>query len=176
MSRVEPNTIDFSPFAPALPPGRARVIPWVTVMAGSLVTIIPVIASLPLLPPVGLIMLLTWRLLARFSLRPWAGAPLGLFDDIVSGQPIGSSMLLWSIVMIGIDLFEQRLILRDFWQDWLLFAAGIIFSVTAGRIIAIPLGAHVDTMLLAQIVMAILLFPLTARLVAWIDRKRGPAE
>ena len=85
-------------------------------------------------------------------------------------------MLLWSIVMIGIDLIEQRLIIRDFWQDWLLFAAGIMFTVAGGRIFALPIGAHVDSMLLAQIVMAILLFPLTARLVAWIDRKRGAGQ
>lgn len=176
MSPIDESPIDFRPFARQLPPGRARVLPWVTVMLGSLVTIIPVVASLPLLPPMGLVMLLTWRLLAPFSLRPWAGAPLGLFDDIVSGQPVGTSMLLWSIVMIAIDLVEQRLIYRDFWQDWLLFAAGIVFCVMGARFIAVPLGAHVDSMLLAQIVMAILLFPLASRLVAWIDRKRGPAE
>jgi len=41
------------------------------------------------------------------------------------------------------------------------------------RIVALPLGAHVDGMLLAQIAMTIMLFPLAARLVAWIDRKRG---
>ncbi|TPG09620.1 rod shape-determining protein MreD [Sphingomonas oligophenolica] len=175
MRQSDESQIDFRPFAPPLPPGRARVVPWATVMAGSLVTIVPVVASLPLLPPMGLIILLTWRLLARFSLRPWAGAPLGLFDDVVSGQPIGASMLLWSVVMIGIDLVEQRLIFRDFWQDWLIAAAAIIFCLTVGRLVALPLGAHVDSVLLAQIAMSILLFPLAARLVAWIDRKRGSA-
>ena len=121
-------------------------------------------------------MLLTWRLLARFSLRPWAGAPLGLFDDIVSGQPIGASMLTWSIVMIAIDLIEQRLIFRDFWQDWLIATGAIAFCLTIGRWIALPIGAYVDTVLLAQIMVSVMLFPLSARLVAWIDRKRGPAE
>ena len=173
MSANDESPIDYRPFAPPLPPGRARVVPWATVMAGSLATIAPVVASLPLMPPMGLVMLLTWRLLARFSLRPWAGAPLGLFDDIVSGQPIGASMLLWSVVMIGIDLVEQRLIFRDFWQDWLIAGAAITFCLTVGRLVALPLGAHVDGVLLAQIVMSILLFPVTARLVAWIDRKRG---
>ena len=42
-----------------------------------------------------------------------------------------------------------------------------------GRLIAVPLGAQVDTVLVAQIVMTIMLFPLAARTVAWIDRKRG---
>ena len=167
------SQIDYKPFAPTLPPGRARVIPWATVLAGSLVAIVPVVASLPLMPPMGLVMLLAWRLLARFSLRSWAGAPLGLFDDIVSGQPVGASMLLWSLVMIAIDLVEQRLIYRDFWQDWLIAGAAIAFCLTLGRLIALPVGAHVDGVLCAQIVMGTMLFPVAARIVAWIDRKRG---
>ena len=165
--------IDYKPFAPALPPARARMLPWMTVAAGSLVTIAPVVASLPLLPPMGLIMLLAWRLAARFALRPWAAAPLGLFDDLLSGQPLGSAVLLWSICFLAIDLIEQRLIFRDFWQDWLIAGAAIAFCVTTGRLLALPLGAQVDVMLSAQIVISLLLFPLAARLVAWIDRKRG---
>ncbi|USU05888.1 rod shape-determining protein MreD [Sphingomonadaceae bacterium OTU29LAMAA1] len=171
------NTIDYRPFEPSLPPGRARAVPWSTVLGGSALTaVVPVVASLPLMPPLGLIMLLTWRLLARFALRPWAAAPLGLFDDLVSGQPLGSAVLLWSLCFIAIDLTEQRLVFRDFWQDWLIASGGIAFCLTIGRWIALPIGAHVDTVLLAQIMIAVMLFPLSARLVAWIDRKRGPAQ
>ena len=103
-------TIDFEPFKAPLPPGRARALPWVTVIAGSLLTIVPVVASLALLPPMGLIMLLAWRLLARFALRAWAAAPLGFVDDLVSGQPLGSAVLLWSLCFLAIDLIEQRLV------------------------------------------------------------------
>jgi rod shape-determining protein MreD len=42
-------------------------------------------------------------------------------------------------------------------------------------LIASPIAAHVDTMLLVQILLSALLFPLVARLVAWLDRKRGRA-
>lgn len=171
------NTIDYRPFEPPLPPGRARALPWSTVIAASAVTAVaPVVASLALMPPLGLIMLLTWRLLARFALRPWAAAPLGLFDDLVSGQPLGSAVLLWSLCFIAIDMIEQRLVFRDFWQDWLIATGAIAFCLTIGRWIALPIGAYVDTVLLAQIVISVTLFPLFARLVAWIDRKRGPAE
>ena len=151
--------IDYKPFASALPPSRARVIPWVSVMAGSLITIVPVVASLPLLPPLGLVMLLAWRLLARFSLRPWAAAPLGLFDDLLSGQPLGSAVLLWSVCFLAIDLVEQRLVFRDFWQDWMIAGAAIAFCLAAGRLIALPFAAQVDGMLLAQMAISILLFP-----------------
>lgn len=169
------DTVDHRPFAPWLPPGRARALPWSTVMAGSAITAIPVVATLPLLPPAGLLMLLAWRLLARFALRPWAAAPLGLFDDLLSGQPLGSGVLLWSICFLGIDLIEQRMIFRDFWQDWLVATGAIVLCLAGGRLIAVPIAAHVDGALLGQIVMSVMLFPLAARLVAWIDRKRGPA-
>lgn len=170
------NSIDYRPFEPPLPPGRARALPWASVLGGSAMTaVVPVVASLPLMPPLGLILLLTWRLLARFSLRPWAAAPLGLFDDLVSGQPMGSAVLLWSLCFIAIELIEQRLVFRDFWQDWLIASGAIAFCLTAGRWLALPLGAHVDTVLVAQIMSSAMLFPLTARGVAWIDRKRGTA-
>ena len=169
-------TIDYRPFELPLPPGRARALPWMSVLGASAVTaVVPVVASLALMPPLGLLLLLTWRLLARFALRPWAAAPLGLFDDLVSGQPLGSAVLLWSLWFIAIDLIEQRLVFRDFWQDWLIASGAIAFCLTVGRWIALPLGAHVDPVLLAQIVMTVMLFPLAVRMVAWIDRKRGDA-
>ncbi|WP_375421590.1 rod shape-determining protein MreD [uncultured Sphingomonas sp.] len=169
------STADYDPFAQPLPEGRARAIPWLSVMGGSLVTIMPVVASLPLLPPMGLLMLIAWRLLARFALRPWAAAPLGAFDDLLSGQPLGSAVLLWSLCFIAIDLVEQRLVFRDFWQDWVIAGVAVAACLIAGRIIALPLGARIDLVLLAQIVIAVMLFPMAARIVAWIDRKRGPA-
>lgn len=167
------STVEYNPFAPALPPARARALPWATVVAGSLITAIPVIATVPILPPFGLLMLLAWRLLARFALRPWAAAPLGFVDDLVSGQPLGSAVLLWSLVFLGIDVVERRLAFRDFWQDWLIAATAVIFCLAGGRIIAVPVGAHVDGAMMAQGFATVLLFPVAARLVAWIDRKRG---
>ena len=169
------SAAEHDPFARPLPAGRARALPWLSVMGGSLVTIMPVVASVPLLPPMGLLMLLAWRLLARFALRPWAAAPLGAFDDLLSGQPLGSAVLLWSLCFIAIDLVEQRLVFRNFWQDWVIAAVAVAGCLTAGRLIALPLGARVDVVLLAQIMIAVMLFPTAARIVAWIDRKRGPA-
>lgn len=164
---------DYTPFAETLTPGRARAIPWMTVVAGSCVTAVPIIAIVPAMPPCGLLMLLAWRLLARHALRPWAAAPLGLFDDLVSGQPLGSAVLLWSLCFLCIEMIEQRLAFRDYWQDWLIAAGGIAFCLSVGRLIALPIGGHVDGVLVGQIVMSIMLFPLAARIAAWIDRKRG---
>lgn len=165
--------IRFNPFAPKLPPNRARALPWLTVIAGSLVTAVPLIATVPLLPPFGLMMLLAWRLLVRYSMRRWAAAPLGLFDDLVSGQPLGSAVLLWSLCFLLIDLMEQRLVTRDWWQDWLVATGLIAFCLLVGRVIAVPIAAHVDSAILMQGIAAALLFPVATRLVAWIDAKRA---
>ena len=161
------------PFEEPLPQNPARLLPWATVMAGSLVTIVPVGATLPLLPPAGLSMLLAWRLLAPLALRRWAPALLGAFDDLVSGQPLGSAVLLWTLAFVIVDLFDQRMLFRDFMQDWLIAAVAITLCLVGGRLIASPIGAHVDTMLLVQIMVTILAFPIAAWAVAWIDRKRA---
>ena len=31
-----------------------------------------------------------------------------MFDDLFSGQPMGSAMLLWSVAMIALEAIEQR--------------------------------------------------------------------
>ena len=160
------------PFA-APPRHRARALPWATVVAGSLLTALPLVATAPLLPPFGLLMLLAWRLLVRYSLRRWAAAPLGFVDDLVSGQPLGSAVLLWSIALLLVDVAEQRLVFRDWWQNWLVASGLIAFCLIGGRLIAVPLRAHVDTAMLLQGAAAILLFPIATRLVAWIDAKRS---
>ena len=162
-------------FAPSAPRWQRIGVPVASVLIGSLVTIVPVIALNPVLPPFGLLVLLGWRLLRPELFPIWAAAPFGLFDDCVSGQPLGSAVLLWTVSFFAIELFDTRLVWRDFWQDWMIAALAISFCLIGGRLIASPIAAHVDTMLLVQILLSVLLFPLIARLVAWLDRKRGRA-
>jgi len=135
----------------------------VSILIGSLVTLIPVIAAVPFLPPFGLLMLLGWRLLRPDTLPVWAAAPLGLFDDLVSGQPLGSAMLLWQLCTLTIDLVDTRLLARDFWHDWLLAGGSIAVCIVLGRAFASTLGAHVDTVMLFQILVSVALFPLATR-------------
>lgn len=150
---------------------RARVLPWTSVMAGSLVTILPAGAPLPLLPPFGLLLLLSWRLLAPLAVRVWVPPLLGLFDDLVSGQPVGSAMLLWPCAYFLVDALEARSGIADFWQNWAMAAVAITLVLAIGRLLATPMGAHVDTALMVQIAVTVLLFPLTAYGVAWIDAR-----
>ena len=162
--------IEFVPLGHSEKPPRAVWLAPLSVVAGSLMTLVPVIAVIPFLPPFGLMVLLGWRMTRGDSMRVWFSVPLGFFDDMVSGQPLGSAMLLWTVCVLVIDVLDTRLVWRDFWQDWLIASGAVGFCLIAGRFVAAPFGAHVDTALLLQVVISAALFPLVYRLCAWMDR------
>src|SRR3546814_19240001 len=111
-----------------------------------------------------LMVLLAWRLLRPESLKIWSPVLLGLFDDLLSGQPFGSAMLLWTICFFVIELIEIRLVFRDFWQDWLIAAGAIGFVFLAGRALASPTAAPVHTILALSILVSLLVFSFIPRL------------
>ena len=154
-------------------PLLARIVPWVAIMLASMIPGWFVIASAPVLPPFGLLMLIAWVQLRPGVLPVWAGLPLGLFDDLFSGQPIGSGVLLWSLVVLGLEIVEARLPWRNFVIECLV-AAGVI---SAYIIVCLGLAnlAGAETALLVilpQIGVAALTYPLICRLVAMLDRLR----
>ncbi|MBA4052932.1 MAG: rod shape-determining protein MreD, partial [Erythrobacter sp.] len=103
----------------------------------------------------------------------WAGAPLGAFDDLFSGQPFGSAILLWSLAMIAIEAIEARFPWRGFWQDW--FTAGVIAAVCWLASLVVSGASLTPEMLLVaapQALASVLLYPMIARIVAGLDRFR----
>ncbi|MEO6388683.1 MAG: rod shape-determining protein MreD [Croceibacterium sp.] len=148
-------------------------VPWAAIMLGSLTPWLPVIAPAPVLPPFAFILLLAWRLLRPGLLPLWAGLPLGLFDDLYSGQPFGSAVLLFSLTLLAIELIEMRFPWRNFWLDWLM--ATVMLTAYIG-IAALLSGAELTlvqlTVMLPQLLLSIVLFPLIARLVSVLDRLR----
>ena len=154
-------------------PVLAVGVPWLTVMLASLVPLSPVIASAPVLPPIGFILLLAWRQVRPGLLPVWAGLPLGAFDDQFSGQPFGSGILLWSLAMIVSDLVDMRFPWRNFALEWLVAASLIAASLALGVVFANATGAAATIeLILPQLAISILLFPLACRLVARFDRFR----
>ena len=143
-----------------------------SVMLGSMTTLLPVVATVPFLPPFGLLLLLAWRLMRADAMKVWMPVPLGFFDDMLSGQPLGSAMLLWSAAVLMVDVLDTRLVWRDYWQDWLIASGAIAFVLIGGRLVAVPFTAHVDTALLIQILVSAALFPVVARFCAWLDRDK----
>ena len=160
-----------SKFAEPISTRRRATIAALSVMAGSLVTLLPVVATIPLLPPCGLLVLLAWRLRGAEILPVWAAAALGLWDDLFSGQPLGSAMSLWTLALIAVDVIDHRLVWRDFRQDWLIAGGATAAFLAGSRLAAAPIGAHVDAVLLLQIAISAALYPLAASLCARIDER-----
>jgi len=148
-------------------------VPWLTILLGSLTPWLPVIASAPVLPPFGFLMMLAWRLLRPGLLPLWAGLPLGLFDDLYSGQPLGSGILLFSVTLIVIELVEARFPWRNFWLDWLMAAAIIATYIVVAGVFAVGADDLVQLAVIVPIlVVSIVLYPVIARFVALLDRLR----
>ncbi|MGN6497520.1 MAG: rod shape-determining protein MreD [Tsuneonella sp.] len=154
-------------------PLLAYTVPWLSVMLGSLIGQLPIASAIPLLPPLGFLMLLSWRLVRPGLLPVWAGFPLGAFDDLFSGQPFGSAILLWSLTMIFVELVEARFPWRGFFQDWL-FASVIVsvYLVIAALFAGGRIHGTTFVVLGPQLIFSIVLIPIVSRLVAGLDRLR----
>jgi rod shape-determining protein MreD len=152
---------------------RRETWPVLTTLGASLTAVLPVVTSAPIVPDFGFLVLLAWRLLRPAMWSAQVALPLGLFDDLVAGHPIGQSMALWTIAFLACDLLDSRVGWRDYWLDWLFAAVGITaytagcWAVTRAMGSAAPLE-----IMLPQLLLSIFLYPFVARLVVAIDRWR----
>jgi rod shape-determining protein MreD len=141
-----------------------------------LATLLPsyaLVASAPVLPPFAFLVFISWRQLRPGLLPVWAGLPLGIFDDLYSGQPFGSAVLLFSAAAIALDVIETRLPWRNFLTEWLVAIGLIILYIAIGLALANLGGAHTPLRVTwPQIVISILAYPLVGRFVALADRLR----
>lgn len=153
---------------------RLTATPVAAVMLGSsLSALLPIIAQSPTMPPFGLLVLLAWRLLHAELWPLWIGAPLGAFDDIMTGQPLGTAMLTWSVIMIAIEFVDQRIIWRDYWHDWLMVSLAVGFSLLCALLFAHMGGSRTSLLLvMPQICWSALSYPLIVRAIARLDRWR----
>ncbi len=154
-------------------PWRANTVPYASILLGSLLPIWVLADVMPVVPPLGFLIFLSWRVMRPGLFPLWVGVPLGAFDDLFSGQPFGSAILLWSLTMIALELIETRFPWRGFWQDWFTASLAIILYICAAMVVS---GATVTVFMAAaavpQILFSVLLYPLFARLIAWLDKFR----
>jgi rod shape-determining protein MreD len=152
---------------------KMLAIPIASVAIASMITALPIFTEEPLLPPLGLLMFLSWRLMRPGLLPVWSGVPFGLMDDVFSGQPFGSAGLLWSLAILVIEIIDVRAIWRDHLQDWIIAAILIAAVLLGGLWIAGMAHAAPDpAVLIPQIILSILLYPLAVRICARLDSWR----
>lgn len=157
--------------APPILSAKAKAVPIVSTMIASVLPLmLPIIAEGPVLPPFGLMVILAWRLLRPGFWTPWAPLPLGLFDDLASGQPLGSAMLSWTLAFLAIDASERTLIWRDYVQDWFTASLTLAGCILAAYLFALFAGGAAPIYaLVPQLLASILIFPAVARLCARLD-------
>ena len=167
MNRILAGTV------PRTLPPRAYIVPVASTVAGSALAALPLVADAPILPPFGLLMALSWRLLRSEIWRAWMALPLGLADDLLTGAPLGSAVILLTACFLIFDVMDNRLIWRDYWQDWLITAAALAFCLAGGWLIVRFDGGGGPIRLIApQLIIAIFCVPMVARLCAALDRWR----
>lgn len=149
-------------------------VPAMTVIAGSLVSLLPIVSATGWWPDCGLLMLLAWRLLRADAWPAWWAAPLGFANDLIVGNPIGLSIALWPAMMVAMDILDRRTMWRDYWIEWAIAALFVALAELAQWRVAALLGAPVPLGLTAgpATLVGILCFPAAAFLASRIDRWR----
>ncbi|CAM4216880.1 Rod shape-determining protein MreD [Novosphingobium lubricantis] len=154
-------------------PLLATGVPWATIMLASITGTAAMVASAPILPPLAFMMLLAWRMLRPGMLPVWAGLPLGLFDDLYSGQPFGSGIVLWSVAMLAMEAIDERFLWRSFAQDWLV-AGNLIagYLLISAMIAGLDAGAALPLVIVPQLLVSVAVYPVLIGVVALFDRLR----
>lgn len=155
------------------PPLRVMLVPILSTLAGSAIGLFPVIATEPIIPPVGLMMLLAWRLLRPELWPAWAALPLGLADDLINGHYLGTAMILWTISFLVLEWVDQALRWRDSWIEWAIAAVALVLIDFGSWLLSHPLDHGVSFLVpIPQTIGAILLFPAVLRITAALDTWR----
>jgi rod shape-determining protein MreD len=155
------------------PPLRVTAIPILSTLAGSAMGVLPVIATEPIVPPFGLMMLLSWRLLRPEMWPAWYALPLGLADDLISGHYLGTAMILWTVAFLVLEWVDQALKWRDGRIEWAVASVALVLIGLGCWAFSQPSGSATSVLtMVPQTVLAILLFPAVLRLTALLDAWR----
>jgi len=139
----------------------------------ALLAALPFVSPTGWFPEFGYLVLISWRLLRSDPWPAWWAAPLGLINDLFTGNPVGFSVALWSATMLALDLIDRRTMWRDYWIEWVLAAVLIFLHEFLQWQLAAAMGAPVPFVsILPTVVISTLAFPIVAWLVSRFDRWR----
>ena len=153
---------------------RRRFVPLASTIFAMLLGLLPIVTSTLWVPNLAFLILITWRLVRPEIWQAQVALGLGLLADlIVPGAPLGQSMLLWTLIFLGLDYADHLLGVRDYWLDWALAIAAILFHSAGVWYIALLMGAKLSILvMIPQLIFTILAYPLMARIVLRLDRWR----
>jgi rod shape-determining protein MreD len=155
------------------PVSGARFVPAFSVLIASLLTALPIISTSGWYPDFGFLVLIGWRLLRSDAWPAWWAAPLGLFNDLVTGHPVGFSIAVWTAAMLLLDLADRRTMWRGYWLEWIFAALMLLANEAAEWRVAQVMGASLPfKSVVPPLLISILSFPIVAWLVSRLDRWR----
>lgn len=151
----------------------ARYVPAISVVGASLLTALPIVSTSGWYPDFGFLVLIAWRLLRADAWPAWWAAPLGFFNDLMTGHPIGFSVAMWTASMLVLDLVDRRTMWRGYWLEWILAALLLLANETAEWRVAHIMGASLPfATTIPPLLIAVLAFPIAAWLASRLDRWR----
>jgi rod shape-determining protein MreD len=155
------------------PVAGARYVPALCVLLASLLATLPIISASGWYPDFGFLVLIGWRLLRSDVWPAWWAAPLGLFNDLVTGHPLGFSIAVWTAAMLLLDLADSRTMWRGYWLEWILAALMLLANEAAEWRVAQVMDASLPfRTILPPLLISILSFPVVAWFVSRVDRWR----
>ena len=155
------------------PVAGAQYVPAITVLIACLLTALPIVSTSGWYPDLGFLFLIAWRLLRADVWPAWWAAPLGLFNDLVTGHPVGFSIAVWTAAMLLLDLADRRTMWRGYWLEWIFASVLLLANESAEWRVAQVMGASLPFLtVVPPLLISILAFPIIAWLVSRIDRWR----
>ncbi len=151
----------------------AAYIPAASVLIASLLASLPILSQNGWYPDFGFLTLIAWRLLRGDAFPAWWAAPLGFWNDVVTGAPIGLSVSLWTAMMLALDIADRRTLFRDYWLEWTLAVLLVFINEWLQLQVAAWMGAALPmSTLVPPLLISAASFPLFAWAIGRVDRMR----
>jgi rod shape-determining protein MreD len=145
-----------------------RLLPTVISLILAFAVVLPV--GLPhwgeLAPPLLLIAVYYWSIVRPDLMPPAAAFVLGLFQDLLTGAPLGSGALIMVLTQWTMRGQRRYLANRPFFLMWAAFAPVVLIAGTLDWLVYALLNFHVVPVMdaLVRVVLGFVLFPV----VAWV--------
>jgi rod shape-determining protein MreD len=145
-----------------------KLLPVLSALLLCLVSVIPV--GVPewqtLAPPLTLAAVFYWTVARPDLLPPTAAFGLGLFQDLLTGAPLGSGALIMVLTQWTLRGQQRFLANRPFFLLWAAFAPVLVIASALEWVIAMASSFHAIpvTGAMARVLLSFVVFPL----VAWV--------
>ena len=149
-----------------------RVVPALVTLILIVVMTVPLFASAPVLPHLGLLAVFVWTTFQPGLMPPWLAFLLGAVADLLFGLPLGINATLLPATALFVRVFEAKFGHHRYGFDWLLAAAVIIvFEIVQWQLLAFAGVSGPLTPLLIQAATTIIAYPAIVLLCARVQRR-----